>query len=63
MRIVLKWLRIEAGTIEQARNEGIQIGEAQRNIAIAKAMLQEDETADKIMRFTGLSIQQIKQLL
>ncbi|MCT4697487.1 Rpn family recombination-promoting nuclease/putative transposase [Candidatus Cardinium sp. TP] len=59
----LKWLRIEAGTIEKAKNEGIQIGEAQRNIAIAKAMLQEDETVDKIVRFTGLSIQQIKQLI
>lgn len=66
----LKWWRIEAGTIEkfqkkgreegrlqgilEGRQEGRQEGEREKAISIAKAMIQEGDSVEKIIRITGL---------
>ncbi|TSJ80494.1 MAG: hypothetical protein NMK33_03245 [Candidatus Cardinium sp.] len=43
-------------------NQGEKQGEKQKSIAIAKAMLQEGDTVEKIVRITGLSLKQVEQL-
>ncbi|UWW96865.1 MAG: hypothetical protein NMK33_05460 [Candidatus Cardinium sp.] len=74
----LKWLRIEANTIEKfqkeakeaGRLEGIRIGEeqgklegkVQRSVEIAKVMLEAGEPVKKIMCFTGLSESDIQKI-
>ncbi|AXI24387.1 hypothetical protein CE557_579 [Cardinium endosymbiont of Sogatella furcifera] len=67
----LKWLRIEAGTIEKVRNEGIQIGKEQgiqigqekEKIAIAAAMLQKGYPLEEVLLLTGLSHAQVEPLV
>ena len=72
----LKWLRIEANTVEKARREGqvegklkgIQIGQEkgkkegkkERNIEIAKAMLLKGYPLSDIVFLTGLSASEVK---
>jgi hypothetical protein len=75
----LKWLRMEAGTLEKVREdgiaegeakgraEGIEIGEAKgeakRNIEIAKKMLQMNIDVNTISAATGLNKEEISKLL
>ncbi|MCT4696812.1 Rpn family recombination-promoting nuclease/putative transposase [Candidatus Cardinium sp. TP] len=63
----LKWLRIKAGTIEKARNEGIQIGEEkgklEGKIEIVKAMIGKGYPIDDIVLLTGLSSAHIQELV
>ncbi|MDD9140016.1 MAG: Rpn family recombination-promoting nuclease/putative transposase [Candidatus Cardinium sp.] len=62
----LKWLRIEANTLEKARNEGKAEGKAEgemgKALSIAKAMLQHGYPIEAISSLTGLSTEQIKQI-
>ncbi len=62
----LKWLRIEANTIEKAEKKarlaGKLEGKLEEKLEIAKAMLKERDSVEKIIRITGLSIKQIAQL-
>lgn len=58
----LKWLRLEASALEKASSDGQKIGEQKRTIEIARAMLKEYEPVEKIVRFTGLSIQELEKL-
>ncbi|AWN82178.1 Rpn family recombination-promoting nuclease/putative transposase [Candidatus Cardinium hertigii] len=58
----LKWLRIEANTLEKARNEGKAEGEMAKALSIAKAMLQHGYPIEAISSLTGLSTEQIKQI-
>ncbi|MDN5247084.1 MAG: Rpn family recombination-promoting nuclease/putative transposase [Candidatus Cardinium sp.] len=66
----LKWLRIEAGTIEKVRNEGIQIGQEQgiqigqekEKIAIAAAMLQKGYPLEEVLLLTDLSRTQVEPI-
>ena len=52
---------IEQG-IQQGRAEGIQEGAKQREVAIAKQLLKDGEAIEKIVRWTGLGEEQLKQL-
>ncbi len=54
----LKWLMTEASTLKKAREEGKEA----RNIEIAKAMLLDGDTVEKIAKITGLSIVEIEGL-
>ena len=62
----LKWFRIEANTLKKAEAKGeargIEIGEAKRNIEIAKEMLLEGESIEKITKFTKLTKEEIEKL-
>jgi len=74
----LKWLRIEANTLkkatEKALAEGISIGEARgiekgreegetkKAIEIAKAMLLDRDSIEKISKITGLTVKEIEKL-
>ena len=74
----LKWLRIEANTLQKyeqkGREEGVAIGmekgeaigmekgEAQKAIETALAMLEENEPIAKIIKYTKLTKEQIDQL-
>lgn len=59
----LKWLRIQINTIKKyeqsAKEEGFSEGKAESKAEIAINMLNNNETIDKIMRFTGLSKEHI----
>ena len=48
--------------IEKGMEKGIEKGEAQKAVAIAKAMLGDGDTPEKIIRCTGLSLEQIKNI-
>ena len=70
----LKWLRMETSTLKkyeqkcreegkiEGKIEGIAEGEARRNIEIARAMIEEGESIEKIIKFTQLTEQQIVEL-
>ena len=70
----LKWLRIEANTLQKyeqkGRKEGIiegeaigiEKGEAKKAIEIALAMLVENEPITKIAKYTNLTHEQIEKL-
>ena len=54
----LKWLRIEANTLKKAEARG----EEKTITKIAKAMLQDGDSIEKITKITGLSSEQIDKL-
>ncbi len=54
----LKWLMIEANTIKKAKEES----KAERSIEIAKKMLIANESTDKILEYTELSLEEIEKL-
>ena len=62
----LKWLRIEANTLKKAEAKGIAIGEAKGKLEekteIAKAMLLDKDSAEKISRITGLAFEEIEKI-
>ncbi|MGI4776143.1 MAG: Rpn family recombination-promoting nuclease/putative transposase [Janthinobacterium lividum] len=61
----LKWLRIEANTLKKAeakgKAEGIAEGKAERNIEIAKKLLEKNYSIADIADLTGLSIKEINE--
>ena len=71
----LKWLRIEANTVEKYRKEGEQKGirmgqeqgklegEKEKAISIARAMLKDGFQVEKVMLFTGLSKSDIQSIV
>jgi predicted transposase/invertase (TIGR01784 family) len=58
----LKWLRIEANTLKKTRAEGKEEGKAERDTEIARAMLIDGDSVEKIARITGLSNEEIEEL-
>ena len=50
------------GRIEKAEQKAEQRGEQKQKIAIAKEMKADNEPIDKIMRYTGLSREEIEKL-
>lgn len=58
----LKWLRIEANTLKKTRAEGKEEGKAERDTEIARAMLIDGDSVEKIARITGLSNEEIEAL-
>ncbi len=62
----LKWFRIEANTLKKMREEGIEIGEARgeekKALEMAKEMLADNEPIAKIIKYTGLTLEQIEDL-
>ena len=42
--------------------EGVEIGKAERDIEIAKEMIADNEPIEKIVKYTGLTPEQIKKL-
>ena len=46
----------------EGKAEGVEIGKAERDIEIAKAMLLDGDSAEKIAKITGLSIADINKL-
>ena len=49
--------------LEKGRNSGLAEGSNKEKLAIAKLMLQGKESLDKIVKYTGLSINQLNTLL
>lgn len=58
----LKWYRIEANSLKKAEARGEARGEEKGKIQVAKEMLLENEPIAKIVKYTGLSIEQIEKL-
>jgi len=58
----LKWLRIEANTLKKTRAEGKEEGKAERDTEIARALLIDGDSVEKIARITGLSNEEIEAL-
>lgn len=70
----LKWIRIEANTLkktaEKALAEGISIGETRgiekgktkEKMEIARAMLLDEDTIEKISKITDLTVKEIEKL-
>ena len=54
--------RGEARGIEKGREEGREEGENKKAVKIAKAMLLDGDTIEKISKITGLSLEQIEKL-
>ena len=48
--------------IQQGVQQGIQKGALNRNIEIAKAMIADGESVEKIKRYTGLTSEEIERL-
>ena len=67
----LKWLMIEANTLKKSHEDGKAEGrlggrlegEAKKSIEIAKKMLEVKEPLEKIIKFTGISIGEIRKLI
>ena len=51
-----------ANTIDFAREEGEAIGDKKRSIAVAKLMLADNESMEKIVRYSGLTEEQVRAL-
>ena len=49
--------------LEKGRNSGLAEGSNKEKLAIAKLMLQGKESLEKIVKYTGLSINQLNTLL
>lgn len=66
----LKWLRIETNTIKNYEQRGVAIGKeqgkaegkAEEKIEIAKAMLLDGDSIEKVAKITGLAITEIEKL-
>ena len=62
----LKWLRIESNSLKKAEEKGIakgiEKGRKERDIEIARSMLEENLTIDQISKLTGLSFEEIAAL-
>ena len=58
----LKYYRDLKNSLDTARDEGKEEGKIEGKIEIAIEMLKANEPIDKIMRFTGLTQEQIEQL-
>ena len=48
--------------LEQGVKQGLEQGSKQKELEIAKAMLSDGDSIDKVSRITGLSIEEIKEL-
>ncbi|TSJ81045.1 MAG: Rpn family recombination-promoting nuclease/putative transposase [Candidatus Cardinium sp.] len=59
----LKWLRIEANTIEKFQKEAKEKGRQEVKIEIAKTMLEKGYAIDDIVLLTGLSTAEIKEIM
>jgi predicted transposase/invertase (TIGR01784 family) len=58
----LKWLMIEANTLKKAEEKGREEGKKEEKFALAKKMLDEGESTDKIIKYTGLSKEEIESI-
>lgn len=58
----LKWLMIEANTLKKAEEKGREEGRKEEKFALAKKMLDEGESTDKIIKYTGLSKEEIESI-
>ena len=62
----LKWLMIEASTVkkaeEKAEARGKAGGKAEEKMEIAKEMIADNEPIEKIIKYTGLTLEQIEDL-
>ena len=62
----LKWLMTEASTLkkyeQKYREEGREEGRVEVRIEIAKAMISDNEKLEKIIKYTGLTERQIREL-
>lgn len=58
----LKYYRDLKNSLDTARDEGKEEGKIEGKIEIAIEMLKANEPIDKIMRFTGLTQEQIEQI-
>ena len=58
----LKWLRAENSILEKKFVQGKMEGREERNVEIAKSMLDEKIDIDMISKFTSLSLAEIKKL-
>jgi predicted transposase/invertase (TIGR01784 family) len=54
----LKWFRIEANTLKKAEAKGREESKAE----MAREMLTENEPIAKIIKYTGLTLEQIEKL-
>lgn len=54
-------LVIERG-VEQGIEQGIESGIEQKSYNLAQMMIREEEPTDKIMRYTGYSLEKIKEI-
>ncbi len=55
-------MSIEKGTMSTSLNDGIEIGKEEATRKIAREMINDGESDEKIMRYTKLSIEQIQEL-
>jgi len=51
----------EAQALHHARNEGKQEGISERNVEIAQTMIADGEPVSKIMRYTGLTLEELEK--
>ncbi len=58
----LKWFRIEANTLKKAEAKAREEGKAEGKAEMAKEMLVDNEPIAKIIKYTGLTFEQIKKL-
>ena len=49
-------------TLKEGKEEGIEIGEKNRDIEIAKEMLEDGENLEKIIKYTRLSKEERRRL-
>ena len=54
--------KIRNTELREAREQGIEYGEKNRNLEIAKTMLKANEDIKKICEYTGLSEEEINKL-
>jgi len=62
----LEWLMTEASTLkkyeQRYREEGREEGRVEGRVEIAKAMISDNEKLEKIIKYTGLTERQIREL-
>ncbi|MGB1315388.1 MAG: Rpn family recombination-promoting nuclease/putative transposase [Chitinophagales bacterium] len=58
----LKYYRDLKNSLDTAKEEGKIEGKIERNIEIAKQMLKENETIEKIMKYTGLTKEEVNSI-
>lgn len=59
----LKYYRDMKNSLDTAREEGKEEGKYEEKLQIAKQMITDEEPIEKISRYTGLTIEQIKKLI
>lgn len=59
---VQKMCNLSEALVEQGIERGIELGKEERNLSMAQMMIQEKEPVEKIEKYTGYTLEKLKEI-